>query len=883
MNKIQFSSPLLNLLFAVILTVFISPYVKAQNLKTPEQFFGFKPGTDRMLFSYEKLIEYLFLLDNTSAKMKMAEIGKTPMGKPMYVVFVSSEKNLQQLDELKAMNKKLALDYNLSDDELNNLVEKGKVFLMTTLSMHSTEVGPTQAFPLVLYETLNSNDKQTEWMLDQMVWMVVPNENPDGMDMIVDHYNKFKGTKYERTTMPGIYHKYTGHDNNRDFVLLSQQDIKNVARLYNTEWYPQVLVDKHQMSMDGTRYFVPPYHDPIAENIEAELWNWAGIFGAQMIKDMTAQGLAGVSQHVDFDNYWPGSTETSMWKNVVSFLTEAASTQHASPIYIEPSELTVDGKGLAEYKKSINMPLPWPGGWWKLSDIVEYEVSSMKSILSTTAFNKEKLLQFRNIMCKKQVNIGKTKPPYYYILPQKQKDKSELNSLISLLKEHGVNLYALTENIQSGQQFFAKGDIALPLAQPYRAFIKEVMEKQNFPIRHYTPGGEMIKPYDITSWSLPMSKGLISYEIKNKELLIEDKLAELPLETKNNTEIPDNYAYALFNASENESYAIAFKAIENQLNVIRIDSFIDNDKKINIEKGSFAIEKSDQTIALIKNSGAQPIFIYDKKQIIGNLIKMPRIAVVETWFHDMDGGWTRFFLDSYKIPFKVIRPGEFAATDLAKNFDVIIIPDNNKDILMNGKRKTEDSYDESKFPPGYAKGIGEEGFAKIMNFIDAGGIILAWGEAVNLFTGTLKIVREHDKVKETEEFKLPFDNMAEQLEKKGLYVPGSLFKLKLAAGSPLTIGMENYAGVFYEGKQVFTTRIPNFDMDRRIISTFAHENMLMSGYAENEEKIAEKAAMLWIKKGKGQFVFYSFSPTYRAYTSGIYKLVFNAILMQKIN
>ena len=91
---------------------------------------------------------------------------------------------------------------------------------------------------------------------------------------------------------------------------------------------------------------------------------------------MTAEGLAGVSQHYIFDDYWPGSTETCIWKNVIGFLTEAASARTATPIYIEPTELRVSGKGLSEYKKSINMLLPWEGGWWRLGDIVEYEIVS---------------------------------------------------------------------------------------------------------------------------------------------------------------------------------------------------------------------------------------------------------------------------------------------------------------------------------------------------------------------------------------------------------------------------------------------------------------------------------------------------------------------------
>ncbi len=872
--------------FRIMIVFFIAALINSahvnnlsgQTLQEPEKYFGFKPGADRMLISYDKLVAYLQKLDEASDKMKMMEIGKTDMGKPMYVCFISSEKNIRELEALKAINKRLALDPEIPETELNELIAKGKVFFLATLSMHSTEVGPTQAFPLVAYELLTQTDEQSSEMLDKVVFMVVPNSNPDGMNMIVDHFNKYKGTKYEKSSMPGVYNKYVGHDNNRDFVNLSQVENKNIARLYNTEWYPQVMNDKHQMGMTGPRYFVPPYHDPIAENIEAELWNWAGVFGSNMIKDMTADGLAGVSQRVYFDNYWPGSAETCLWKNVVSYLTECASTFLASPVFIEPSELNVYGKGLAEYKISTNMPLPWPGGWWKLSDIVDYEVSSAKSNLLTASQNREKLLKLRNDLCKKQLRLGKTKAPYYYILPEKQHDKGELISLIKLMQEHGVIVNSLSKSIRIDARAFEKGDIVISLSQAYRAFVKEVMEKQKFPERHYMPGGEIIEPYDITNWSLPLNKGLNSYEIETRSLELESSLLEVPLDYSFNFDVPDNYSFVVLSANFNESYKIAFEALEQKIPVSRLEIDFVTDKKEILPAGSFVMEQSKQVNELLKTASINPVYLDEKQPIKTAVMKMPRIAFVETWFHDMEAGWTRFILDSYHIPFTVIHLGEMSAVDLDKNFDVLILSDNDKDLLMEGKYKREGAYRVSNYPPEYVKGFGSEGFDKILSFVDNGGIILAWGESTKLFTGTLSLKQAKTK----EEFKLPFDNNPESYIKNGLYVPGALFRVKLTENHPLTFGMEGFAGVFYEGQQVFSTRIPTFDMDRKIIATFPEENMVLSGYAVKSEQLENKPAMVWVSKGKGQFVFYAFSPTNRASTSGVYKLLFNGLLLNKM-
>jgi hypothetical protein len=117
----------------------------------PKEFFGFQPGSDRNLFDYEQLIEYFKVLDKSSQRLEMREIGKSPMGKPMYIIFISSAENIKNLDALGEINKKLAIDPDLTADQVNSLTHKGKVFLLATLSMHSSEVGPTQSSPLIAW------------------------------------------------------------------------------------------------------------------------------------------------------------------------------------------------------------------------------------------------------------------------------------------------------------------------------------------------------------------------------------------------------------------------------------------------------------------------------------------------------------------------------------------------------------------------------------------------------------------------------------------------------------------------------------------------------------------------------------------------------------
>ena len=867
------------LFFSCLFFFTATSFINAQSdIQSPDSFFGFKPGADTELFNYQPLIDYLEIVAEKSDRVEMREIGISPLGKKMYAAFFSSPENIAKLDRLKEINKRLALDFEISDIELEKLVSEGRVFVMGALSMHSGEVAPSQAAPLVAYELATTKDPEMLEWLDNVVYLMVPSQNPDGMDMVVDHYKKYKGTKYEGSSMPGVYHKYVGHDNNRDFVTLTQSDNLAVARLYNQSWFPQVMVEKHQMGSTGPRYFVPPMHDPIAENVEEQIWNWTRVFGSNMARDMTNLGQAGVSQQYMFDDYWPGSTETAIWKNVIGMLTEAASVKYATPVYIEKSELSVGGKGLGEYKQSINMTLPWEGGWWRLGDIVDYELSSTFSILKTASKRKVDLLRTRNNLCKKAVAKGENQAPYFYVLHHEQNDAGELMDLLTLLDEHGVAVYRNRDDILLGSKMISKGDFVIPLAQPFRAFIKEVLEKQKFPERHYTPGGQMIRPYDITSWSLPLHRGIESFEVNQMSKELEANLVRQSFPLAKAEAIPESTKTVIFPVKRNESFKAVFQAMAKNMKVYRLPSGEELPDKLC--PGDFLIlvdeKNQDDLNEIIKGLNVTPLYADETPPDELPLLSMPKIALVETNFHDMDAGWTRYILDTYSMPFTVLKPDEFEKAKL-DNYDVILFPSNSKDALLTGKRKRSDgTYSVPFYDPKFVKGMGKKGLNNLLKFVNDGGVVLSWGSSTGLFMGTQTIELDKD---EKEEFSLPVNDISSSLKSQKLSVPGSLLKINLIKEHPLTFGMPETIGIFSKGGPVFSTSIPNFDMDRRVIASYPEDNILMSGFAENEEVLAGKSALVWLKKGKGQIVMYGFSPQFRASTQAAYKLLFNGLIL----
>lgn len=850
-------------------------------IPSPTSSLGFTPGADRELMDYQQLVDYLEALAAASDRAELRKVGESPLGRPMYVLFLSAPSNLERLDDLREINRRLALEPDLSEEKREALVAAGRVFVMETLSMHSGEVAPSQSLPLYAYEIATTEDPAILDQLERVVLMMVPCHNPDGMDMVVENYRRYRGTRYESSSLPGIYHRYVGHDNNRDFVTLTQADTKVISRLYSTEWYPHVMVEKHQMGATGPRYFVPVNHDPIAENVDESLWSWSAVFGAELQQDMGRDGLDGVASHWLFDDYWPGSTETSLWKNVISFLTEAASAQVATPVFVEPTELKVRGKGLAEYAKSVNMPSPWEGGWWRLGDIVRYELSSMRSILSTAALHDAEILRSRNVLCAEEVARGRSEAPFYYVLPVKQQDRGALPELVTLLREHGVMVQQLSERVEVGGMVMPQGAVVVSLAQPYRPFVKEVMEDQRFPVRHYVPGGEVIRPYDITSWSLPRHRGLECHEIGIRSADLEAALSELPADWPaflGAFELPATFTALAWPAGDNASHEVAWAAMARGLEVRRLTASCELEDRT-LAAGSFVVSGPDTELrTIVENASTPPLVLAAMPETAMQRVRQPRIGLVESYFHDMDAGWTRFVLDQAGIPFTVLRPGEIEKADLAARFDVLLFPNQSKDVLLEGRQKWGGQYSQPSYPPEFSKPISKDGMKNITTWIDGGGIVVSWGRSTALFLDALEITSS-DKEGDPEVVRLPVRDLSEKLGDKGLLVPGAFLAVDYLEDHALTWGMPRRSGVFSRGAPLFATSIPVFDMDRRVIATHPAEKVLISGYVEHAELLEKKPVMVWLRKNQGQLVLMGFAPQFRASTPASYKLLFNALLL----
>lgn len=494
-------------------------------------------------------------------------------------------------------------------------------------------------------------------------------------------------------------------------------------------------------------------------------------------------------------------------------------------------------------------------------------------MLNTAHLYKDKILKYRNDVCKQQVEKGKSQAPYYFIIPKNQSDLSELVLLVELLKEHGVLVYKLKSNITLSNYNYVAGDIVVPLAQPFRMFAKEVLEVQKYPVRKVIAGGDIITPYDITSWSLPLHRGLTCHQIDIIYPELENGIEQIK-DKYSLANTTSNSKYVILSSNNNQSYQIVFELLGNGLAVERIQESTNLDG-ITIPAGSFVVENNNKTKEILEGATFPVYSTESKSNLKLTTTKLPRIALIDTPVQSTDAGWTRFILDTYGVKFSVLNPAEIENLDIKTKYDVILLPNTSASILKEGKQKRNNQLIPTDYPPEYTKGMGSKGVENILKFINDGGIAISWEGSTELFEGTLSINQPNNK----EEFILPFRNVGDAIEKLGLKCPGSLVRIKLNNESPITWGLDHEIGIFYGGKSAFITQIPNLDMDRRIIGNFGDDNLLISGYLKGGEYLTKKSAIIWMQKGKGQIVLLAFSPIFRASVPTTYKLLFNSMFL----
>jgi len=841
------------------------------SIPTPESSLGFAVGADFKLATYDESIAYFQKLAAASNRIRLIEVGKTSTGHPWTLAIISSPENLAKLDRLKQIAQRLAHPTGLTDAEARRLAAEGRMFVDISGGLHASEIAGSQHTIQLAYDLLgHSDDPKVRAILENDVLFLWPSINPDGQNIVVNWYRENVGTPYEVSPLHEVYQKYIGHDNNRDAYMLNVVESRVVARTWR-EWEPQIIYVQHQTAPFPTRIWLPPFAEPIAPRVPALMSRQVNTIGMTIAQALESNGQVGATHMgTGFDSWYPGYIDyMPMLQNINAYWTETALYRYATPHFYTIGDFPADMRDL---RPQSLYPSPWPGGWWRLKDAVDYMRTASMATLDYAAKYREELLYNRYQAGRNAIKRYTAEPPYAYVIPQTQRDPGTAAELLRRLAFNGVRVGQLDRDVSIDGAPHRRGSWVIPMDQEFAELVRQLFEVQEYPDLREYPEGPPEQPYDAAGWTLPFQMDVNVVEVRSP--LSADARAAIkpvrgkPTDVHASADAPfttDSIAAGIVTPAgsttgSGDRLAVdpaqndAFRLIGQALAAGGAVSMAPGAKG----QGSRYVVSG---VPMSRLEGWARDLSLRAERVSSRSAGVPaarlRIALFKPWTASMDEGWTEWLLDRYGLSYTVIAPVDVQSGDLASRFDVILMASDSPPSITNG-------YSAGTVPPRYSGGVGDAGTRALEAFVQGGGTLVCLNESADFAITALN---------------LPVKNVVSGVARKDFFASGSILEVITDPAHPLMAGMPERAKVFVDDSPVFTT---TEGFEGAALAKYASSGSpRLSGYLLGDKYLHDNAAALDVKHGRGHVVLIGFRPQWRGQPFGTFRVVLNAALFSR--
>jgi hypothetical protein len=882
-------NPLLKLTLVLLLA---APVVlrAAGGVPTPESVFGFQPGADYKLATYDQSLEYFRRVAGATRYVKLIEAGPTTEGRHMIFALVSSPDNLSKIDRYREIARRLAHPEGLSETEARRLAREGKAFVHIDGGLHSTEVAGAQHTPLLLYDLVRrANDKDVKAMLDDVIVMLWPTINPDGQQIVASWYMQNVGTPYELAGLPRLYQEYVGHDNNRDAYMLNMVESRVVEHTWR-QWEPQIIYVHHQAGPFPTRIWLPPFSEPVGTDAPYLMSREVNMIGMAIAKGLEERGQVGATHMgTAFDAWYPGYIDYAPnFKNIAAFWTETALFQYATPHTYSIDDFP---QNMRDLRPQSLYSSPWPPGLWRLRDAVDYMETASLSVIELASKYKESLLFNRYKAGVDQIALGRKKAPFAYFVPQQQRDPVAAVELLRRLAFGGVRVSQLADAATVNGETLPAGTWVVPTDQEFAAMAREVLDVQRYPDLRQYPGGPPERPYDAAGWTLPLQMGVrvvyassplgddVRAKMRRLGPLPEPSVRPSAYDAALDRDIAPfdsppgagfdgdpgaaailppagrasgSGAVLVVDPGQNNSFRALNRAWKQGATVQRV-----NGRYAITGLPDGAVDDLVKTLALVaERRPGTPRGPAD------SIVRQPRVGLYQPWTGSMDEGWSRWLLEQYGFPIHLIHPEDFASP-LGGKVDVLLMPDDARVPVAGGSTSGRGGPGRLASPqrPEYAYQLTAADLEAFEQFVRGGGTLVCLSNA-----STFAI----------QQFKLPVRNVVAGLRPEEFFLRGSIVEVAIDTGHAVMAGMPEKAAVFVDGSPVFET-LDGFKGS--VLARYQDEGSpLLSGYLIGERHLNAKSAALDVQLGNGHVVLIGFRPEWRGQPFGAFRVLFNAAL-----
>ena len=843
---------------AVFALAVVAAPAAAQELTSPERFFGHPIGADYVLPNYTQLTAYWERLAAESPRMTLHSIGKTAEGRDQLMAIVTSPENHANLDRYREISARLARAEGVSEAEARRLSEEGKAVVWIDGGLHATEVLGAQQLMETLWQFVSKDDPETLRILDDVIILFV-HANPDGMELVSDWYMRHE-EQTERSTrgIPRLYQKYVGHDNNRDFYASTQAETENMNRVMYREWYPQIVYNHHQTGPTGTVLFAPPFRDPFNYNIDPMVITGIDMVGSAMHARFTAENKPGATRRrgANYSTWWNGGLRTTPYfKNMIGLLTETIGnpTPMEIPLIVE-RQLPDD-----------NLPAPIEPQPWHFRQSVDYSVTANYAVLDLASRFKSTFLyriwrmgmnsiergsrdhwtmQPRRLEELAEVlgtdradtdfarNVGgfggtrgsredleeirdpDSRDPRGYILPADQPDFPTATELVNALLENGVIVHRATRDFTVGGTSYPAGSYVVKAAQAFRPHVRDMFEPQWHPDDFAYPGGPPTPPYDNAGWTLAIQMGVEFDRILDGfdgpfEEITAWNVEPLPAAVTD----ADGARGFLFGHRANDAFVAINRLQEtgHELYWLTQPTTVGGETH---PAGTFYVKTRSSTArevaGLASELGLDFAGVGEHPAAEALRLRRPRVALWDEYGGSMPSGWIRWILEQFEYAdFDVVYPQRLNAGDLRDDYDVIILPDGAigsrfeeflADVPDSARQELMREFgrgepDPESIPEEYRGRLGSVNPVETLPHLRA---FLEDGGSIVAIGGSTALGRGLD---------LPLEDHlvegGERLSREEYYVPGSILAVRVDGSRLVATGVPEDLAVSFNNSPVF--------------------------------------------------------------------------------
>lgn len=829
----------------LIIILFIPVLVLGQTLQSPKEFLGYELG-DRFT-RHHRVVDYFEHVAAVKDNVKLHSYGETYENRPLMVAIISSNENMNKLDEIRLNNLKRArmMDGAVTSD--------GIAIVWLSYNIHGNEASSTEASMKTIHALANASNQTTQEWLKNTVVIIDPCINPDGRDRYANFYNQYGNKDFNpngddiehNEPWPGGRPNHYLFDLNRDWAWQTQIESASRSKIYH-EWMPHIHVDFHEQGYNNPYYFAPaaePFHEVITP------WQreFQTTIGRNHAKYFDKEGWLYFTKE-SFDLLYPSYGDTyPTYNGAIGMTYEQAGHGRA-------------GLGIiTEYSDTLT-----------LKDRLTHHYTTGISTVEIASINATKLSGEFDKYFDDNVNRPQGKYKTYLI---KNDNSDKLSKLAAFLDKHKIK-YGAGKGSKSLKGFsyvsgtnksvnITANDLIISTYQPTSRLITALFEPSTKLSDSLT--------YDITAWSLPYAHGLDAYALTEKVT----PSGEFKINRTNERSIEKPYAYvSKYNSLQDVSWLsallkkgvnvrVAQKPITLNGQAFERGSLIITQRNNEHLKGGLDKVIKETASEFDRNPVAIPSGFAEAGVDLGSssvarIIK-PKIAVLtgsQTSSLNYGEIW-HFFERQIDYPITSLGTDYFSRVDLDE-YNVLIVPH------------------------GYYRLFNENMLGEVSDWVRGGGKLIVIGGGLNSFKGKNGFsLKEYINEKDKKSKKPTVETMLQSYESQerdnlSNYIFGAIFKVRLDNTHPLAYG---YKSNYYSLK----TNASRFSFleNGANVGVLKGDSRPVSGYAGSRalEKLDDSLVFGVESKGRGSIVYMVDNPLFRGFWENGKLLFSNAVFM----